>query len=231
MARAWAPPSGSSRPAVAEPDFLRATRESYDLLAEHVADAWRDELAVKPFDRALLSVFAELVRTERAGGPVTEIGCGAGRITAFLHAAGLDAEGIDLSPGMLAAARRDYPGLRFTEGDMLRLDLPDESRAGIVAWYSIIHLPRELVPEALDGFARTLVPGGYLQLAFQVGGDDPRRTEGYGHAIDLRSHRHQPEAIAKQLAAAGLPVQATLVREAVREEKTPQAFILARKPG
>ncbi|HSZ38776.1 MAG TPA: methyltransferase domain-containing protein [Trebonia sp.] len=160
-----------------EPDFLRSTRASYDLLAEHVADAWRDELAVKPFDRAMLSVFAELVRTGPPG-PVSDIGCGAGRITAFLHAEGLDAEGFDLSPGMLAAARRDYPGLRFTEGDMLRLDLPDESRAGIVAWYSIIHLPRELVPDAFDGFARALAPGGYLQLAFQVGDDDPHRAEG-----------------------------------------------------
>jgi SAM-dependent methyltransferase len=131
---------------VAEPDFLRSTRVSYDLLAEHVADAWRGELAVKPFDRAALAVFAELVRGELSG-LVTDIGCGAGRITAFLHAAGLDAEGIDLSPGMLAAAKRDYPGLRFTEGDMLRLNLPDESRAGIVAWYSIIHLPREPVRE------------------------------------------------------------------------------------
>jgi hypothetical protein len=87
------------------------------------------------------------------------------------------------------------------------------------------------VPDAFDGFARALAPGGYLQLAFQVGDDDPHRTEGFGHAIDLRFHRQQPETVAKQLAAAGLPVQATLVREAVREEKTPQAFMLARKPG
>lgn len=222
---------------MAEPDFLRSTRDSYDLLADDVADAWRDELTVKPFDRALLTVFAELVRTAaglagtRLAGPVTDIGCGTGRITAFLHAAGLDVEGIDLSPGMLAAARRDYPGLRFAKGDMLRLNFPPGSRSGIVAWYSIIHLPRELVPDAFDGFARALAPGGYLQLAFQVGDDDPHRTEGFGRAIDLRFHRHQPELVAKQLAAAGLPVQATLVREAAREEKTPQAFMLARKPG
>lgn len=215
---------------MAEPDFLRNTRASCDLIADHVAEAWRDELACKPFDRAVLSVFAELVRGA-GNGPVTDVGCGTGRITAHLRADGLDAGGTDLSPGMLAAARRDYPGLRFTEGDMLRLDLPDASRAGILAWYSIIHLPRALVPDAFAGFARVLAPAGYLQLAFQSGDDDPHRGAGFGYAIDLQFHRHQPEVVAKQLAEAGLAVQAALVREPAGEEKTPQAFMLARKPG
>ncbi|MGH3167030.1 MAG: class I SAM-dependent methyltransferase [Trebonia sp.] len=144
---------------------------------------------MKPYDRAMLSVFSGLVRAA-GGGPVADIGCGAGRITAFLHGEGLDVEGIDLSPGMLAAARRDYPGLRFTEGDMLRLDLPAQSRAAIVAWYSVIHLPRELVPDAIEGFGRVLAPGGYLQLGFQVG-DDPHRSEGYGYAAGVHP-RAQP---------------------------------------
>ena len=213
-----------------EPDFLRSTRASYDLLADHVADAWRDELDHKPYDRAMLSVFAELVRAA-GSGLVTDVGCGTGRITGWLHKAGLDVEGIDLSPGMLAAARRDYPGLRFTEGDMLGLDLPEASRSGILAWYSIIHLPRERVPDAFGGFARILAPGGYLQLAFQAGDDDGHRTEGFGHALDLHFRRHQPQIVSDQLAAAGLPVQACLVREPAGEEKTRQAFILARKPG
>ncbi|HEY1699775.1 MAG TPA: methyltransferase domain-containing protein [Trebonia sp.] len=212
-----------------EPAFLRGTRDSYDTLAGHLAEDWRDELDRKPYDRAMLSVFAELVRAA-GGGPVTDAGCGAGRITAFLHKEGLDVDGIDLSPGMLAAARRDYPDLRFAEGDMLHLDLPDASRAGIIAWYSIIHLPRERVPDAFAQFRRVLKPGGYLQLAFQVGDDDPHRSEGYGKAIDLRFHRHLPEAVTKQLDSAGLPVQACLVREPTGGEPRPQAFILARKP-
>lgn len=214
---------------MAETEYLRSTRESYDLVAAHVADAWRDELDGKPHDRAMLSAFADVIR-DAGGGLVTEVGCGAGRITGWLARAGLDVEGSDLSPGMLAEARRDYPGLRFTEADMLELDLPAESRAGIVAWYSIIHLPRERVPDAFEAFRRILRPGGYVQLAFQVGDDDGHRTEGFGHRLDLHFRRHQPEVVTKQLAAAGLPVQGCLVREPVREEKVPQAFILARKP-
>lgn len=215
---------------MAEPEYLRSTRVSYDLLADRVAGAWRHELDHKPYDRAMLAAFADIIRSG-GGGLVTDVGCGAGRITGWLDKAGLDVEGTDLSPGMLAAARRDYPGLRFGEGDLLELDLPEESRAGIVAWYSIIHLPRERVRDAFGEFRRALRPGGYLQLAFQAGDGDGHRTEGFGHEIDLHFRRHRPEVVAEQLAAAGLPVQACLVREPVREEKTPQAFILARKPA
>ncbi len=49
-----------------------------------------------------------------------DIGCGAGQVTAHLHKLGVDA----LSPGMIATARRDHPGLRFEVGSMTELDLP-----------------------------------------------------------------------------------------------------------
>jgi ubiquinone/menaquinone biosynthesis C-methylase UbiE len=212
-----------------EAAFLRSTRDSYDLVADQLADAWRDEMDAKPYDRAMLSAFAELIRAD-GNGPVTDAGCGAGRITGWLHKAGLAIDGVDLSPGMLAAARRDYPDLRFAEGDMLHLDLPDASRAAIVAWYSIIHLPRERVPDAFAEFRRVLKPGGYLQLAFQVGDDDGHRGEAFGQAIDLSFRRHRPEVVTQQLAAAGLPVRACLTREPRPPEGVPQAFILARKP-
>lgn len=87
-------------------DFLDATRRSYDATADDYAEWIRDELAAKPFDRAVLAVFAELVR-----GPVADVGCGTGRITAHLAGLGVDVAGVDLSPGMLAAARRTYPHL------------------------------------------------------------------------------------------------------------------------
>jgi SAM-dependent methyltransferase len=94
---------------VAEADFLRRTRASYDTLAADYAAWIHDELAAKPLDRALLGAFADMVR--RAGaGPVADVGCGPGRVTAFLDALGVPAFGIDLSPEMVAVARRSYPG-------------------------------------------------------------------------------------------------------------------------
>ena len=53
----------------------------------------------------------------------------------------MDAFGIDLSPGMIEVARREHPGLRFDVGSMTDLALADASVAGLVAWYSLIHVP------------------------------------------------------------------------------------------
>ena len=82
-----------------------------------------------PWDRAVLATFAELVSRDELG-PVADIGCGPGRITGYLHYLGLDAFGVDLSPGMLAVARQALPRLRFVEGSMTGLDLPDGSLGG-----------------------------------------------------------------------------------------------------
>jgi SAM-dependent methyltransferase len=219
-------------PVVVEPDFLRRTRSSYDGIAEYYAAWIRDELAGRPVERGVLAAFAELARA--SGGPVADVGCGPGRMTAHLAGLGVPAFGIDLSPGMVAVARRTHPQLRFAEGSMLALDLEDGSLGGVLAWYSTIHVPDDLLPAAFAEFHRVLAPGGHLQLAFQAG-DEPRHlTDAGGHAVDLVFHRRQPDRVAELLTAAGLSQVARTVREpdtgGATPELTPQAFLLARKP-
>ncbi|MFC8619675.1 class I SAM-dependent DNA methyltransferase [Micromonospora purpureochromogenes] len=217
-----------------EPDFLTATRTSYDTMAADYTEFIRGELAALPLDRAMLAAFAELVLAD-GGGPVLEVGCGPGRITRHLHDLGLDAAGLDLSPGMIAQARRAYPDLRFTEGSMLELDLADGTLAGLVAWYSVIHLPDDRLPAAFAEFHRVLAPGGHLLLAFQVGDEPTHRTDMWGRPVSLTFHRRRPEEAARLLHAAGLDVHARLCREPQevdgRRESTPQACLLARRPS
>jgi SAM-dependent methyltransferase len=209
---------------VSEPDDMRATRAAYDLVALDYAELLRTELADKPVDRAMLGVFAELVH-----GPVADIGCGSGRITAHLAELGIDAFGIDLSPAMVAVARREHPALQFEVGSMESLVTPDAALGGIVAWYSIIHTPASRLPAVFAEFHRVLTAGGLLLLAFQVG-DEPRHlSHAYGHDIALDAYRLPPESIAGLLAAAGFTVEAQLIREPDAAETTPQAFLLARK--
>ncbi|MFC5724516.1 class I SAM-dependent DNA methyltransferase [Streptomyces gamaensis] len=216
-----------------EPDFLHATRASYDSMAVEYADFARDELAAKPLDRALLAGFAELVRGA-GGGPVAELGCGTGRVTAHLRALGLDVSGIDLSPGMIEVARREHPGLSFSVGSMTALDVPDGALGGVVAWYSTIHLPLEELPRAFAEFHRILSPGGYALLAFQVGDEPLRMRTAFGRPVELDFHRRQPEQMAELLERADLEVRARTLREpddGPFAERTPQAFLLARKRG
>ncbi|MFH9424904.1 class I SAM-dependent DNA methyltransferase [Streptomyces sp. NPDC017529] len=216
-----------------EPNFLLDTRASYDAMADDYVAFARGELDAKPLERGMLAAFADLVRAG-GGGPVADVGCGTGRVTAHLAGLGLSVFGVDLSPGMLAVARREHPDLRFEEGSMLALDIPDGSLAGVVAWYSTIHVPAERLPEAFAEFHRVLAPGGRLLAAFQVGDEPLRLEEAWGRPVSLDFHRWQPDRFAALLEEAGLPVRARMLREpdtGTFAERTPQATLLACKPA
>jgi SAM-dependent methyltransferase len=208
-------------------DWLADTRTSYDTVAVSYADQMRNALAERPYLRGALALFADKVRAA-GGGPVADVGCGPGKVTAHLHGLGVDAFGIDLSPGMIDVARRDHPGLRFEVGSMTDLDLPAVSVAGLLAWWSLIHIPDHEVPTVLGHFHRVLRPGGPLQLGFHVGDRSRWKTEGYGgHPMKVHVHRRQPDQVATWLRDAGFEIEAQLLLDP--DEKTPGAILFARR--
>ncbi|MEU1588823.1 class I SAM-dependent methyltransferase [Micromonospora sp. NPDC005710] len=186
--------------------WLADTRTSYDTVAVSYANLVRDLLADAPYERDALASFAELVAAN-GGGPVADVGCGTGRITAHLHTLGVDAFGIDLSPGMIAVARRDHPELSFEVGSMTDLDLADGSVAGLVAWYSLIHVPDARIDAVFAHFQRVVRPGGPLLLGFHVGDGTTLKTEGYGgHPMNVHVHRRQPAEVAAWVRQYGFTV-------------------------
>ncbi len=211
-----------------EPAFVTETRIAYDTVADSYAEQSRDHLDDSPWDRAMLGTFAELVG---GSGPVGDLGCGPGRPTGYLASLGLEVFGVDLSPGMVEVARRAHPGLRFEVGSLAALDLADGGLAGVLAWYSLIHTPPEELPPVVAELARVLAPGGRLLTAFQVGDERRHVAHGYGHDVSLDAYRLQPDFVAELCAAAGLVVEARLVRAPRPPEKTPQAYLLAAGRG
>jgi SAM-dependent methyltransferase len=213
---------------VTELGFLECTREGYDLTAAVYAERFHDHLHDKPLDRGMLAGFAGLVGRE---GVVADVGCGTGATSRIFADFGLDVVGVDLSPNMIAEARRLNPDLSFHVGSMTRLDFDDGCFHGVCAWYSAIHIPDEPLPQVFSEFRRVLRPGGLALVAFQVG-DRPRIfKEMFGEQVALTFYRRQPDVVAQLLDEAGLMPYAGLVREPNDDgfESTPHAYLIARR--
>jgi SAM-dependent methyltransferase len=107
----------------------------------------------------------------RCGSPILELGCGTGRVLLPLAHAGYQVTGVDVSPAMLAVARRKVAaedlGSRITlvEQDMRKLDLGRRFNLALVAINSFMHLltaDDQLI--ALSHIRQHLEPGGLLLL-------------------------------------------------------------------
>jgi ubiquinone/menaquinone biosynthesis C-methylase UbiE len=207
--------------------WLEDTRASYDTVADSYADLTRHLLDETPEERAVLATFADMVLVQ-GGGTVADVGCGAGRITAHLRQLGVDAFGIDLSPGMIEVARRDHPGLRFDLGSMTDLTLAGASLAGLVAWYSLIHVPDDEISSVFAHFQRVLRPGGPLLLSFHVGDESQLKTQGYGgHPMKVFVHRRRHDQMTAWLSDAGFAVETR--RTLTSAESKLGGVILARR--
>ncbi|MFC9859384.1 MULTISPECIES: class I SAM-dependent DNA methyltransferase [unclassified Streptomyces] len=207
--------------------WLADTRSSYDTVAVSYADQLREALAGKPYLRAALALFAEMVRTA-GGGPVADVGCGPGHVTAHLHESGIDAFGIDLSPVMIDVARRDHPDLRFEVGSMTDLPLADASVTGLLAFWSLIHVPDDAIPAVFAHFRRVVRPGGPLLLGFHAGDESRLKTQGYGgHPMRVHVHRRRPARMTAWLSDAGFTVEAQLLTDP--DEPVPGAILFARR--
>ncbi len=194
------------------PTDLEVVRASYDAVADNYArmvttDGLGD-IRKEPWLCAAMDIFAGAVRDV---GPVLDVGCGPGTVTAYLAERGVDVSGIDLSPRMIDNARRLHPECRFEVGSWTELDLAPASYGGILGWWSLFNLPRDFVPRVLAHCAAALKPGGRLIIATHVGDEDVQRTEAYGDVpVRWTTHRWRPEQLAEMVRAAGLRPTAEL---------------------
>lgn len=204
-------------------------RESYDELAATYTERLFGELAGKPLDRHLLNRFAEDVR---ARGLVADLGCGPGHVARYLHEQGVRMLGIDLSPRMIEWARKRSPEIEFRVGDMRALDLADGAFAGLVAFYSLIHIEEKEMAPTLRELRRVLAPGGLLLVAFHIGEETVHRDELWGHTVSLDFRFLMPQRLVTALGEAGFVVLERVEREPYPEVEHPsrRCYVLARSP-
>lgn len=195
-------------------------------MADSYAGIMRGVLVREPGVRGVLALFAEMV----PDGPVVDVGCGPGHVMAHLRELGLDTVGVDLSPSMIEIACREYPGLPFQVGSMTDLALADCSVGGVLAFWSIIHVPDDDVPAVLAHFHRVLRPGGVALLGFHVGDEQRLKTQGYGgHPMRVQVYLRPLCRVESWLREAGLTIEARIVLRP--DAEVPAGVLLARRPA
>jgi SAM-dependent methyltransferase len=208
-----------------------AIRESYDRLADEYARRISNELQNKPLDRQLLDRFA----AEVAGrGEACDMGCGPGHVARYLRDVGATVFGLDIAPRMVEQARQLNPDISFREGDMLELDIPDGTLAGIAAFYAIVNIPKKSLPLVFREMERVLRPGGLLLLAFHTGDEALHEEELWGRPISMDFFLFPPLEIHRLLQAAGFAIEEVIEREPYAPEveyQSRRAYIFARKCG
>jgi ubiquinone/menaquinone biosynthesis C-methylase UbiE len=202
------------------------TRTSYDRVAAQYALRMNDELDHKPLERRLLVEFAA-----RVEGRIADVGCGPGHVAAYLQEQRADVLGLDLSLAMVEQARDLHPTVEFAVGDMRSLPLEDSALGGIVAVYSLIHIPRLEVVAVLREFRRVLRAGGRLLVGFHIGEEIRHSDEWWGEPVNLDFIFFTPAEMAGYLAAADFTLDQIIEREPYPdvEVQTRRAYLLSSK--
>ncbi|BEL03325.1 class I SAM-dependent methyltransferase [Actinoplanes sichuanensis] len=177
-------------------------REAYGSVAGLYIDLFGAEDKVHADDLALIGRHL----TGRPG-PVLDLGCGPGHITAHLRSRGAEAIGVDLTPEFVEHARATYPDGDYRLGSLTDLPFADTSITGILAWYSTIHLPPPDLDGVLASFHRLLAPGGKLVLGFFTGDE----LGPFDHKVTT-AYRWPPGELSDRLTAAGFTEVERLLR-------------------
>ena len=214
-------------------DHVVTARAVYDLAAAQYVQFVGTQISSAtegPIDRSILAAFVELIKRQSVVY-VADVGCGPGRVAAFMADRGLDVVGIDVSQAMLEVARTEHSNIKFEEGRLDALPIEAGVLAGAVCWYSIIYTPPDRLTQAFCELKRVLIPGGYVLLAFQAEGEPVYRTDAQGTGLPLTSYRHGVQEIADLLEDTGFKMYATVLRAPELEaETTSQGFVIASSP-
>lgn len=176
--------------------------KGYDLMAEHY-------LATKnPADPLALAALEEVSRDLPPGAPVLDLGCGAGvPVTRWLADNGFAVTGVDVSERQLELARCLVPDGTFVKADMTRLDFAQASFDAVVAFHSVIHVPREEHPAVFARIHRWLRPGGLFLATLTMTAYEGEDGDWEGWGAAMRWSHHDAETNRRMLRETGFELR------------------------
>jgi SAM-dependent methyltransferase len=157
---------------IIEPLMDAQTLAAYDAAAARHA-AFQRAVAPGPVHRLATGFFSP-------DAPTADIGCGAGRDTAWLESQGFPTVGYEPSAAMRAEAQAHYPGIRVSAASLPDLGgVPDQAYINVLCNAVLMHLPAADLIGAAVALVRILRPGGRLILSFRgPRGGEEREDDG-----------------------------------------------------
>jgi ubiquinone/menaquinone biosynthesis C-methylase UbiE len=208
---------------------LSKVENVYDTVAKDYAETFSGEHEKKPKDQEMLHRFSQEIGE---GRPVWDLGCGSGQTTRYLTDLGMKISGLDLSWSMLEQARRLHPEIHFRQGDILELEFENDSVAGIVAFYAIVHFTQEQVRIAFREVFRVLQPGGAFLLTYHIGEETIHIDEFLDKQVDIDFMFFTTDFILSCLAESGFEGIGVIERDPYPgvEYQSRRAYVFATKP-
>jgi SAM-dependent methyltransferase len=213
-----------------DPLSARAVRQAYETVAADYVVAFGDDLDRLPLDRELLDL---ALAGATGDGCVLEAGCGPAPAASYYGARVPDPVGIDLSAAMLAQARARRSTIATAQGDLRRLPLRAGTCRLAIAFYSLQHMPRADLGEALAELHRVLAPDGRLLLAMHLGEGDVETSVFLGHEIDtVGGVLYGRDELLERVRGAGFDVELERERGPLpHEHDTQRLYLIARRAG
>lgn len=205
-------------------DPKRLVAAGYDAMAVRF-DQWQSEVSGSARMRYLDQLLALLPRRP----DVLELGCGAAVESTRILAERANFTGVDISEAQIALARKRLPQATFISADVSALTLAPESFDAVVAFYVLLHIPREDLDALLGRVANWLRPGGLLLSNTLASGESEAVEQWLG--VPMFFSGSDPAVDRTRIADAGF----ILLEDEVVAQQEPEGelafhWLLAQKP-
>ncbi|WP_298754865.1 class I SAM-dependent methyltransferase [uncultured Psychroserpens sp.] len=151
----------------------KITIESYNKTAEEYYNT------VSSFE--ILPELETFISIVKPNGRVLDLGCGPGHHSRIFLENGFQVDGIDLSTGMIAIAKKEVSGGNFQVMDILDLKFKKDAFDGIWASASLLHIPKRNLKKVIRELKKLLVEKGILYISLKKGeGSEVIKDKRYG---------------------------------------------------